>query len=73
MPRTTEVITFSLPPEMAEQVRQLMKDEDRTMSGLIRAALRLYMDEREWLQSERRERARSRQTEQEEARKGPHS
>ncbi len=48
MPRTTEVITFSLPPEMAEQVRRLMKEEDRTMSGLIREALRLYMDDREW-------------------------
>ena len=35
MPRMTEVITFSLPPEMAEQVRQLMEEEDRTMSGLM--------------------------------------
>ena len=35
MPRTTQVITISLPPEMAEQVRQLMKEEDRTVSGLI--------------------------------------
>ena len=48
MPRTTKVITFSLPPEMAEQVRQVMAEEDRTMSQLIREALRLYMDDREW-------------------------
>ncbi len=53
MTRTTEVITFSLPPEMAEQVRQLMKEEDRTMSGLIREALRLYMHEGEWRRLQR--------------------
>ena len=48
MPRTTKVITFSLSPEMAEQVKQVMAEEDRTMSSLIREALRLYMDDREW-------------------------
>ena len=48
MPGTTKVITFSLPPEMAEQVREEMAEEDRTMSQLIREALRLYMDDREW-------------------------
>ncbi len=48
MPRTTKVITFSLPPEMTEQVKQVMAEEDRTMSSLIREALRLYMDDREW-------------------------
>ncbi len=48
MPRTTKVITFSLPPEMAEQVKQVMAEEDRTMSSLIREALRLYMDDHEW-------------------------
>ena len=48
MPRTTKVITFSLPPEMAERVREVMAEEDRTMSQLIREALRLYMDDREW-------------------------
>ena len=64
MPRTTEIITFSLPPEMAEQVRQLMEEEDRTMSALIREALRLYMEEREWLRQERRQRAEARRNEQ---------
>ena len=63
MPRTTEIITFSLPPEMAEQVRQLMEEEDRTMSALIRDALRLYMEEREWLRQERRQRAEARRNE----------
>ena len=65
-PRKSKVITFSLPPQMAEQVRQLMQEEGRTMSELIREALRLYMDEREWLRRERRERAEARRSEHQE-------
>ena len=34
-PRTTRTITFSLPPEMAEQVRRAVKEEDRTVSELL--------------------------------------
>lgn len=64
-PRKSKVITFSLPPEMAEQVRQLMQEEGRTMSELIREALRLYMDEREWLRRERRQRAEARRNQSE--------
>ena len=48
MSRRTRVLAFSLPPEMAEQVRQVMEEEGRTMSELIREALRTYMQEREW-------------------------
>ena len=66
-PRKSKVITFSLPPEMAEQVRQVMQDEGRTMSELIREALRLYMGEREWLRRERRQRAEARRNQQEQA------
>ena len=51
--RKSKVITFSLPPEMAEQVRQVMKEEGRTMSELIREALRVYMEDREWRRLER--------------------
>ena len=68
-PRKSKVITFSLPPQMAEQVRQVMQEEGRTMSELIREALRLYMDEREWLRRERRQRAETRRNEQEETRR----
>ena len=50
MKRTTETITFSLPPAMAAQVRAVMRAEGRTMSDLVREALRLYMEEREWRQ-----------------------
>ena len=48
MPRTTKTITFSLLPEMAEKAQQVMKEEGRTMSELIREALRTYIEEREW-------------------------
>ena len=61
-PRKTETITFSLPPEMAEQLRQVVKEEDRTVSELLREAIRLYMEEREWRTRERLERLRSRTT-----------
>ena len=32
MPTTRKAITFSMPPEMAEQVQQVVKEEGRTMS-----------------------------------------
>ena len=63
--RNTKTITFSLPPEMAEQVQDVMREEGRTMSELIREALRNYMEEREWLRSIRYERLRARQAEKE--------
>lgn len=65
MPRSTETITFSLPPPMAEQLRQVVKEEERTVSELLREAIRLYMEEREWRRRERLERLRSRRSEQE--------
>ena len=55
MPTTRKAITFSMPPKMAEQVRQVMEDEGRTMSELIREALRQYMDARERQQRGRRQ------------------
>ena len=65
MPRNRKAITFSLPPEMDEQVRQFIREEDRTMSEFLREAIRLYMDEQEWLRQERRQRAKARRREQE--------
>ena len=67
--RNTKTITFSLPPEMAEQVQDVMREEGRTMSELIREALRNYMDEREWPQTIRYERLRARHAEQEDSRR----
>ena len=60
--RNTETITFSLPPEMAQELRQVVKEEERTVSELLREAIRLYMEEREWRRRERLERLRSRRT-----------
>lgn len=60
MPRTRKTITLSLPPEMDEQVRQFIEEEDRTMSEFLREAIRLYLDEQEWLRRERRQRAETR-------------
>ena len=66
--RNTKTITFSLPPDMAEQVQDVMRDEGRTMSELIREALRNYMKEREWLRTIRYERLRARHAEQADSR-----
>ena len=60
--RNTETITFSLPPEMAQHLRQVVKEEDRTVSELLREAISLYTEEREWRRRERLERLRTRQT-----------
>ena len=60
--RNTKTITFSLPPEMAGQVQGVMREEGRTMSELVREALRNYMEEREWMRTIRYERLKARQT-----------
>ena len=69
-PRKSKVITFSMPPEMAAEVQQIVQEEGRSMSELIREALRLYMDEREWLRRQRRQRAEARRSERQEAEGG---
>ena len=69
MARTTKVITFSLPPEMDEQLSQVVQEEGRTVSELLREAFRLYLEEREWRRQERMQMRRSRPTEQEETRR----
>ena len=69
MPTTRKAITFSMPPEMADQVQQVLKEEGRTMSEFLREAIRLYMDEREWLRQERRQRAEARTDDKEGARR----
>ena len=59
--RISRTITFSLPPEMFEQVQRVKEEEGRDMSELVREALRLYMEDRELRRRERLERLRSRQ------------
>ena len=65
MPRNRRIITLSLPPEMDEQVRQFIEEEDRTISEFFREAVRLYMEEQEWLRRQRRQRAEARRRDQE--------
>ncbi len=48
MARTTTTFSISLPPEMAEKVREFMEKEERTRSELFREALRRYFEEQEW-------------------------
>ena len=40
--RTTEPISVTLPPEMLKRARKLAARENRTMSELVREALRVY-------------------------------
>ena len=68
-PRRSKTLTFSLPPEMETQVRQVMKEDDLSVSELLRQAIRLFMEEREWRRRERLEWLRTRQKEQEETRR----
>ena len=63
--RKSRTITFSLPPEMFEEVQQVKEEEGRDMSELVREALRLYMEDRELRREQRLERLRSRQAERE--------
>ena len=63
--RISRTITFSLPPDMFEEVQRVKEEEGRDMSELVREALRLYMEDRELRRQERLERLRSRQAERE--------
>ena len=71
--RISRTITFSLPPEMFEQVQRVKEEEGRDMSELVREALRLYMEERELRRQERLERLRSRRATQEDEEQGGQS
>ena len=50
MPRTTKTITFSLPPEMADRVNEVMKQQGRSRSEFLREAVLRYIEECEWRQ-----------------------
>ena len=50
MPRTSKTITFSLPPDMADRVDEVMKQQGRSRSEFLREALLRYIEECEWRQ-----------------------
>jgi len=62
MPRNRKTITLSLPPEMDEQIRRFIEEDDRTMSEFLREAIRLYLDEQQWLRKQRQQRADARRS-----------
>ena len=61
MPRATKTITFSLPPEMANRVDEVVRQQGKSRSELLRDALVRYIEDCEWQQllryGERRARA----------------
>ena len=68
--RKSRTITFSLPPEMYQDVQRVKDEEGRDMSELVREALRLYMEDRELRREQRLERLRARHAEREESERG---
>ena len=45
MPRTTKTLTFSLPPDMADRVDEVMKQQGRSRSEFLREAVLRYIEE----------------------------
>ncbi len=51
--RTTKVLSVSLPPEMLSWAEEVARSEQRTMSELVREALRAYKTLRQSADKER--------------------
>ena len=73
MSRISKTVTFSMPPEMAEEVQRIVQEEGRTMSEFLREAIRMYIDEREWLRKQRRQRAEARRNQNEQSSRRTHT
>lgn len=46
--RTTEIISFSVPPEFKKELSEAAKSEHRTLSEFLREAARFYMKRRRY-------------------------
>ncbi len=68
--RISRTITFSLPPEILEEVQRVKDEEGQDMRELVREALRLYMEDRELRREQRLHRLRSQQAGRDENQRG---
>lgn len=57
--RTTKTLSITIPPEMLSRAEALAKKENRTMSELVREALRQYEHQRWWEETNAYGRARA--------------
>ena len=46
--RTSKIVSITLPPAMLKEAERLAKKENRTISELVREALRYYQQGRRW-------------------------
>lgn len=59
--RTSKILSITLPPVMLKEAEQLARKENRTMSELVREALRYYQRGRRWDEINAYGRARARE------------
>jgi CopG family transcriptional regulator / antitoxin EndoAI len=57
--KTSKTLSITVPPEMLSRAEALAKKENRTMSELVREALRHYERQRWWEESNAMSRARA--------------
>ena len=57
--RTTKTLSVTMPPEMLSRAEEIAKKEQRTMSELVREALRQYERQRWWEETSAYGRARA--------------
>lgn len=51
--RTAKVISISLPPDMNEEIQELAREERRSISELMREALRQYIALNTWKRAQK--------------------
>ncbi len=54
--RTAKVVSISLPPDMNREIQELAKDERRSVSELMREALRQYIALTTWKKAQKQAR-----------------
>ena len=57
--RTSKTLTISLPPQLAREAERTAREEKCSKSELIREALRVYLEERQWKKLQRETAARA--------------